>query len=952
MNQRFLSSVFAVSFGITSAFAAATVTTTVESIPTCMFSDPTPVAVLTPQGDRPAYPYNHFDGYTENVTRQDWQVVILENPYIQVSVLPQIGGKVWGAVEKETGREFIYQNHVLKFRDIALRGAWTSGGLEFNFGIIGHVPTTATPVNYTTAQHSDGSASCYVASYEWITGTWWMVEINLPEDKAYFTTTVTWYNASAAYQPCYQWMNAAYTVRGDAEFIYPGNASITHDGDWDTYPVTRAGNDISWYRDVNFGNDMSVHVLGKYNRFYGIYWHDWDFGSAHVADYADKLGMKYFIWSKARSGAIWENLLTDSDGQYIEQQSGRMFCQPNNACAMTPFKHTALQPCATDTWTEYWFPIKDIKGVKQASEIGALNVIRQNDSLRLLLSPLTELHTQIRVYDADSLIATLPLHTDVFRKWEQSVPLSQSLLSVGRLRVVVGDNRLVYSEIPSETETNRPLQTPNDFSWNTAYALFLRGENSANQKRLAEADSFLRRSLELEPYFLPTITCLARVYNQMGRYSESIELCRKGLAVSTYDAPCNYEYGVAAQALGQTTYAKDGFSMATRDVALASAAHLRLAQIALSEGDRTQAQKHCQAALQTNTLNLDAITLQALLTRLQGDTTRADSIISRLLTHIPLYPQAKYEQYRLGRISQTDFLHAIHCEQSDEILIELADTYERLGQYSESMHLLSLAPKHPIALYRKAYILHLQGDSSASMQTLSQAQQTSPFCIFPFRPSTIRTLQWAEQVQPAWQNRYYLALIYYGTQQPGKALSLLQSCDDATYAPLFLTRASMQSGEAQLNSLLTAQQLEPSWRCGRALVNYYITHEQYDKAVTTGKRYSKLFPNNYYLLISYAHALCKAGKYKDCCTLLEHAHILPYEGSTEGHDIYRDAYLGYAEQLMNKGKYTEALEAVAKARLWPENLGVGMPYPDRIDSSREDTLEQQIRNLIPPSTPH
>jgi len=73
----------------------------------------------------------------------------LENKYVKVSVFPEIGGKVWGAIEKSTNNEFIYYNSVVKFRNIAMRGPWTSGGIEFNFGIIGHAPTTATPVDYS-----------------------------------------------------------------------------------------------------------------------------------------------------------------------------------------------------------------------------------------------------------------------------------------------------------------------------------------------------------------------------------------------------------------------------------------------------------------------------------------------------------------------------------------------------------------------------------------------------------------------------------------------------------------------------------------------------------------------------------------------------------------------------------------------------------------------------------
>ena len=109
----------------------------------------------------------------------------------------------------------------MKFRDIAMRGPWTSGGIEFNFGIIGHAPTSSTPVDYVTRQKPDGSVSCYVSSYELVTRTLWTVEVNLPKDKAYFTTTTTWHNSSSIDQPYYQWMNAGYPQRGMSSSAIP-----------------------------------------------------------------------------------------------------------------------------------------------------------------------------------------------------------------------------------------------------------------------------------------------------------------------------------------------------------------------------------------------------------------------------------------------------------------------------------------------------------------------------------------------------------------------------------------------------------------------------------------------------------------------------------------------------------------------------------------------------------
>ena len=116
-----------------------------------------PTRTRSPQVGR-IYPYFRFDGYTDTPVDREWTVVELENDYLRVMILPEIGGKIWTAVEKSTGRSFIYDNHVVKFRDIAMRGPWTSGGIEPNYGIIGHTPNCATPVDYVDARRTPTAA--------------------------------------------------------------------------------------------------------------------------------------------------------------------------------------------------------------------------------------------------------------------------------------------------------------------------------------------------------------------------------------------------------------------------------------------------------------------------------------------------------------------------------------------------------------------------------------------------------------------------------------------------------------------------------------------------------------------------------------------------------------------------------------------------------------------------
>lgn len=915
----------------------ATVTETVETVKTYPFSDPDPVADPSDL----FYPYFRFDGFSAKGTDRQWKVVSLENDYIKLTLFPEIGGKIWGAVDKTTGKEFIYNNHVVKFRDIAIRGPWTSGGIEFNFGIIGHAPTSSTPVDYVTRQKPDGSVSCYVSSYELVTRTLWTVEVNLPKDKAYFTTTTTWHNSSSIDQPYYQWMNAGYPAAGNVEFCYPGTNYIGHGGELHSFPLDEQGRDISWYEKNDFGNSKSYHIVGKYNDFYGAYWHDNDFGSIHHADYDEKLGMKIFLWGLSREGGIWEDLLTDTNGQYIELQSGRMYNQPASNSSLTPYKHTAFGPQATDRWTEYWFPVKGIKGVSKASRIGALNVLREDGFLKLYFSPLQKLSTTIKLYEGEKEMNSIPLNCGVLETWKDSIPLNKAV-AAGRLKVVVGEDLLVYSEVPSDNITSRPKQLPADFDWSSAYGLYTQGEQWMNQKVLDKAEKFLLASLEKDPYFVPALTDLASLYYRQGRYDEALARCETALSINTYDGDVNYLYGLCNMALGNHTDAKDGFSVASYSPGVRSAAYEKLAEMYLMDRNWTKAEHYALRSKEFNQMNLSADHVLMVVYRKTNQPEKAKALIDPLLEDLPLYHAARFEQLYQGEGSGhpiDDLQSLIRNELPFETYMELAEWYESVGCTEEALSLLSCAGNYPIALYKQAYLLHQAGNDDESRGMLQRAGALSPAMVFPFRPSSLKALEWAKTVQPDWKIDYYEALIRWANQDKAKALELLENCGEADYAPFYLSRASLKEGESRLADLLKAEQIEMSWRTGFALINHYVANNQWQKAVETGKKYTKKYPSNYYIGLKYAKALCETGQYQPCISLLSRMQVLPNEGSYAGRAVYREANLYRAMEQLSHKNYKQVVKSVETSKEWPENLGVGKPYDNMIDNRLEDYLE-------------
>ena len=138
---------------------------TTKSYLTYPFSNPDPIP------SNKIYPYFRFEGFTEKAIEKDWKIVMLENDYISVQIMPEIGGKVWTAIDKKSGKPFLYDNDVVKFRDIAMRGPWVSGGIEANYGVIGHTPNSSTPVDYLVRSNEDGSVSCFTSALDLLTRT-------------------------------------------------------------------------------------------------------------------------------------------------------------------------------------------------------------------------------------------------------------------------------------------------------------------------------------------------------------------------------------------------------------------------------------------------------------------------------------------------------------------------------------------------------------------------------------------------------------------------------------------------------------------------------------------------------------------------------------------------------------------------------------------------------------
>jgi len=557
------------------------------------FSDPDPVPEIGK-----IYPYYRFDGYTDKPIQKEWKVVELENDYIKVMILPEVGGKIWAAMEKSTGKPFIYYNHVVKFRDVAMRGAWTSGGIEANYGIIGHTPNCATPVDYIMLNKKDGSVSCVIGVLDLLTRTNWRIDINLPKDKAYFTTSSFWYNASPFEQPYYTWMNTGIKASGNLEFIYPGTKYLGHDGEYSDWPINKQnGKDISFYENNNFGGYKSYHVFGKYTDFFGGYWHDEDFGMGRYSTHDDKAGKKIWIWGLSQQGMIWEKLLTDTDGQYVEVQSGRLFNQSAPGSTFTPFKHKGFLPHTTDVWTEYWFPVLKTKGFVAANNYGALNLKKENGWVKIYFSPLQNIHDDLKISDGDKTIYSKSLNLKTLQVFSDSFRLKTTGDS---LLATLGKNKSEYDASPNANVLNRPIDTPADFDWNSIYGLYLKAKENIRQRFYTAAEENLKACLQKDPYYMPALTDYSMLLYRNMKYREALDIAKKALSVDTYNEAANYYYGLINNKLKNIADAKDGFDIAAMGMEYRSAAYTELSKIYFKENKIDKAIDYANKSIDFN----------------------------------------------------------------------------------------------------------------------------------------------------------------------------------------------------------------------------------------------------------------------------------------------------------------------------------------------------------------
>jgi tetratricopeptide (TPR) repeat protein len=905
-----------------------------QVIKTYPFSDPEPAAVDPIRREGPGgqaiYPYFSFEDESLTGADRTWNVVRMENPYIQVFILPGVGGKLLGAVEKSTQKQFLYYNHVLKFRDLSMRGPWTSGGVELNFGLIGHAPSTATPVDYLVRKNPDGSVSCIVGTMDLPSRTEWRVEFIMPPDKAFLEARTLWYNPQPLDQSYYVWANSAQHLSQDVEFIFPGTTWIGHNFSVPSqpWPIAKDGRNLALYKNHTEGG--SFFIDGALQDFFGVYWHDADFGYGHWALHGDVPGQKLFLWAPSRAGGIWETLLTDNDGPYLEAQTGRLLDQSDMG---------RFAPYSADHWREMFFPYKQIGPMVKATPYGVLNVQSTGDGLTVGFCALQKIDEKLLIRSDGKEVFTDRIVLQPMGVYAKKIPAS---VKKGELRVDVGD-KLSYTDDPDSGILKRPL-TFRNYDTSSLEGLYQSAERDMESRHYESALRKYLSYVEKEPSHVSSLTRIAAIYYRRGEYPKALGYAAKALDFVMYDPDANYIYGIISRQMGDLADAKETLGWAARSTMYRSAANSALGGIFVMESNLELAEEYLHRSLDYDAYNIRTYQLLATTYRLAKEPEKAGETVQKILEIDPLNHLARFEEYLLDPRPATldHFKSMIRNEFPHETYLEIAAYYADLRLDGDALRVLETAPDQATIRYWQAYLLRKKSPQQ-SREALEKAADLSPYLVFPFREESIPVFQWAARALPRnWKATYYLGLIYWGMGRQEDALKMFEVCGERPdYAPVYVSRAFLEKDANPQKALVDYEKAlsvgKDDWKNWYRLANYYRDRGMPEKVFETASGAAQQFPKDDMVKVLLARADLNNDRYEECNSVMANATIIPHEGQRDIRDLFMQCQVGQALHDMKQHQYNQAIAHLETSREYPERLGTGKP--DNPDYRIQDYLE-------------
>ena len=906
------------------------------------------------------YPVPICERISEEKEDVAYRAVILENDWLYVMVLPELGGRIQRALDKTNGYDFVYYNRVIKPALVGLAGPWISGGIEFNWPQH-HRPSTFMPVDYTLSANPDGSASVILGETDRINGTRGNARITLYPDKAYIEIRGQLYNPTDFPQSFLWWANPAVSVNDNTFSVFPPDVNAVMDHGKravSTFPIATgeyykadysAGVDISRYRNIRV--PTSYMAAQSDFDFVGNFDEGRDAGLLHVADHHVSPGKKQWTWGCGHFGKTWDRNLTDEDGPYIELMTG-VFCdnQPD---------FTWLRPREEKDFVQYFMPYKTVGRVSNATRDVILGIDYVDETGKALTQSPFEFGKaanealadraaagQIRVYAtgrySGAEITVWAGEREIYRRRTDLSPEKAFTDRIpglrdyrAEVRDAEGNLLCAYREYVKENrpipEAAEAMKAPGGMA--TTEELYLAGQHLEQYRHATfnPADYYME-GLRRDPTDIRLNNAYGLYLLRNARAEESEPYFRAAIRKQTFRNPNPYtgeayfNLGLALEEQEKLPEAFDAFFKATWSGDTAGAAWYHLAGIAVRQGRLREALDYAEESLIRGWHDMKTRTLKAaLLHRLGAENEKAfleeSAAIDSLCPGIRLFLQPPEETEKTPGTGAEDRLN-------------LAYELIGCGLTEEAAGLLSTRPAaHPMEACALACALNRLGRREKAVQAAAQAERMPAGLCFPNRLIEKKILEEAAALLPAAPKmHYYLGELLYDKKQYEAAIRSWEQAvrEDPGLAPAHrcLSIAYYNHGDRTRaeGEITEACRLEPE--NSRFLLEQDQLLKRLDRPVRERlarlEAHRELLEDRYALMLAYVSLLNADGQHEKALELMSGYTFHVWEGG-EGKvaEEYKAALFALAEKALAEGNAAEAFRFAQRTVSYPENMGEG-----------------------------
>ncbi|SHG55816.1 DUF5107 domain-containing protein [Pedobacter caeni] len=910
------------------------------------------------------YPHPVIEKISDEKKDKEYLAIYIENDFLKIMVLPELGGRIQRAFDKVRNRDFIYYNQVIKPALVGLTGPWISGGIEFNWPQH-HRPSTFDPLDYSIEEHADGSKTIWVNELELMTRTKGMAGFTLYPDKAYLEIKGKIYNRTPFPQTFLWWANPAVKVNDHYQSVFPPDVYAVFDHgkrDVSDFPIATGtyykkdyapGTDISRYKNIPVPTSYMA-IRSEYN-FIGGYEHDTQAGMLHVANHHVAPGKKQWTWGDGDFGQSWDRNLTDEDGPYIELMTG-VFTdnQPD---------FSWLQPNEEKTFEQYFMPYAKVGAVKNATKEAMLNVEVNGDHVEVKVYATSAFPAaEIKLFVDGVLIDTSVFDLSPSAIFEKSIPL---MAEVGQERIAVrveqANHKLLVGfeqeEVLSKEIPPAATAAKDPVAIEAIEELYLNGLHIEQYRHATYlATDYYEEALKREPGDVRCNNAMGLWYMRRGQFAKATPFFRTAIATLTlrnpnpYDGEPYYNLGWSLKMQGESDQAYEAIYKSTWNAAWQDAGFFALARIASEKGDLEDALYLVNKSLMRNGQAHSVRHLKAAILHKMNRVKEALSFIEESLLTDPFNFGCLYERYVIYREaadlkeSERAGLHFVQLMRQDvHNYIECALDYSHAGLYEEAVALLSVyvgeqeGIVYPMVYYYMGWCCAQRGDEKSAKDYFLKGQFAAPDFCFPHRIEDVNVLTSAIALNPDdAKAHYYLGNFWFGKQQYREAIACWEKSVAAD--PSFPT-AHRNLSLAYQNQLKDSDralvELEKAFSLDVNDARVFMELDQLYKKLGYAPERRLALLEKYSELVDYRDdlylervALCnQLGRFEEARTLLATRQFHPWEGG-EGKVVgqYLRCHIGLARKAMMEGTYQNALDLLSATEQYPHNLGEGKLY--------------------------